>query len=279
MTKPDEALHRFAFAGNAIVDSGDLQIAAVSDAALYGKGIFTTAAIYSGRPFLWEKHWRRLVANAGKLGIDLSDFCEDSVLAALMALIEKNSITAGRARVSFFDESSAGMWKTKSKKTTKLLILTQAPRSNLPSPKLTVSPFRINTASPLAGTKSINYLENLLSLDEARKRGFDEAIRVNENGHAASACLANILWLKNGKLFTPSLRTGCLPGTTREFVLENLSCSEVEEKLDEIRQADEIFLTSAGIGVVQVSEFDGRKLPDRSHKILTLIAAALESAS
>lgn len=276
MTKTDVATHRFAFYGNAIVDLGDVQIAGVSDTALYGKGIFTTIAIYGGRPFLWEKHWRRLVVNAGGLGIDLSDFTEASVLASLTALIERNGVSAGRARISFLDESSAGMWKIPDGKRTNLLILTQATRANPLSPKLTLSPYRINSTSPLAGTKSINYLENLLSLNEARRRGFDEAIRLNENGNAASACIANIFWLKDGKLFTPSLRTGCLAGTIREFVLENLPCSEVEENLDEIRLADEIFLASAGIGIIRASEFDGRKLDAGPHKILTLIAETLE---
>jgi branched-subunit amino acid aminotransferase/4-amino-4-deoxychorismate lyase len=101
----------------------------------------------------------------------------------------------------------------------------------------------------LANIKSCNYLENLLIFDEAKKRGFDEAIRLNEEGKIASATMANIFWVNDEKIFTPSHKTGCLAGTMREFLLENFEIFEVEAELNEVIKADEIFLTSSGIGI------------------------------
>jgi branched-subunit amino acid aminotransferase/4-amino-4-deoxychorismate lyase len=115
--------------------------------------------------------------------------------------------------------------------------------------RLTVSPFLVNSTSPLAGVKSCNYLENLLSLEEAERRGFDEAIRLNEKQEIVSAGAANVFWIKNKKIHTPALETGCLAGTTREFLSENIAVHEVKSRLNEIIEADEVFLTSAGIGV------------------------------
>jgi branched-subunit amino acid aminotransferase/4-amino-4-deoxychorismate lyase len=83
--------------------------------------------------------------------------------------------------------------------------------------------------------------------------------------------MANIFWSRNGKLFTPSLETGCLPGTTREFVIENIDCEEVVVGIEELRSANEIFLTSAGIGVVQIAEFEGRELQRNDHTIMKLL--------
>ena len=94
---------------------------------------------------------------------------------------------------------------------------------------LTVSPYRINSKSPLAGVKSCNYLENILAWEAAKAHGFDEAIRLNEKGEIASACLANVFWKKNGEIFTPPLETGCLKGTTRGYVLENLAAAEKKQ--------------------------------------------------
>ena len=125
--------------------------------------------------------------------------------------------------------------------------------------------------SPLAGVKSCNYLENLLAFDDARKRGFDEALRLNERGEIASACMANIFWLLDGRLYTPSLATGCLRGTTREFIMENLECHETEASLEILNEADAIFLTSAGIGIAEISELDGRELSAVSAEIKNLI--------
>ncbi|HUR99515.1 MAG TPA: aminotransferase class IV, partial [Pyrinomonadaceae bacterium] len=65
--------------------------------------------------------------------------------------------------------------------------------------------------------------------------------------------------------------SGCLAGTTREFVLENFECREVEIGLEELRLADEIFLTSAGLGIIQVAEFERRRLKGEAHPIMSLL--------
>jgi 4-amino-4-deoxychorismate lyase len=137
---------------------------------------------------------------------------------------------------------------------------------------ITLSPHLINSTSPLAGLKSCNYLEHMMAFDETKSRGFDEAVRLNERGEVTSACMANVFWLKDGSMFTPSLTTGCLAGTTREFVLENVPCEEVDGGIDIVRDADAMFLTSAGMGVINVAEFEGRGFDRVEHPILRLIS-------
>jgi len=246
-------------------------ILALSSAALYGKGIFTTIAIYNGLPFLWEKHWRRLSENAMTLKIDLSGFSEGSTESALKELIEKNNVTDGRARITFFDESASAFWPFESDRKACLLITT-ANRKPVPHNfRIKMSFNRVSSFSKLAAIKSCNYLDNIIAYEDARETGFDEAIRLNEGGEVVGACMANVFWASGGQLFTPSVRTGCLPGTTREFILENLECEEVEELYDKIYKADSIFLTSAGLGVVQASDLAGWKPKISDHPILHLI--------
>jgi branched-subunit amino acid aminotransferase/4-amino-4-deoxychorismate lyase len=115
-----------------------------------------------------------------------------------------------------------------------------------------------------------------MSLEAAKARGFHEAIRINERGQVTSACMANVFWLKDEQLFTPAISTGCLPGTTREFVMENLQVNEVEAGIDGLKSADAIFLTSAGLGVVGVDEFDGRAMKRVEHDLLDLVPKHLK---
>jgi len=238
---------------------------------LYGKGVFTTVAFSEFQLFLWEKHWNRLIFSAAKLGIDISSHSERVVNEVVLKAINENPFSAGRVRITFLDESSSSFWGDGIERHTSLSIVTAERRLTPGRLNLTVSPHLVNTTSPLAGIKSCNYLEPLMALGEAKGRGFVEAMRLNERGEIASACMANVFWLKGDELFTPSLRTGCLPGTTREYILENLECKEVEEGIDAVQGADEIFLTSAGLGVVQVNELDGRPLGKQHHGILDLI--------
>ena len=242
-------MHKFASYNCRILPAENINLQSISSAVLYGKGIFTTLAVHNKKPFLWEKHWRRLNENASKIGIDLSDFSEEKVKIALSEIIEYNKLERARVRITFFDESPSKIWSFDAKNKTSLLIQAadlREPKENL---LLTVSPFLINSTSPLAGVKSCNYLENIIALENAKSKGFDEAIRTNERDEIASACMANIFWLKDGKLYTPSLKTGCLAGTTREFFMEKREVLEVEKKLEVLEKADKIFLTSSGIGI------------------------------
>lgn len=244
-----------------------------SNAWLYGKGIFTTIAIRDGEAFLWEKHWRRLIENAAKIGVDLTEHTERSTRDALDDAIATSAFTDGRARITFSDDSPSEIWQSDGEEKTTLSIIVAERRVVPELFKLTISPYPVNSRSPLAGVKSCNYLENTLALDEAKQRGFSEAVRVNERGYVTSACVANIFWQKSGQLFTPSLATGCLAGTTREYILENCDCEEVEVAIDELNSVEAIFLTSAGIGVVAVGQFDNKPLSNTSHPITNLLAA------
>lgn len=261
-------MHKFVSFNHQILSANDAKINAISSASLYGKGVFTTLAIYNSKPFLWEKHWLRLNSNAQKLNIDLLEFTEESIKNSLTEIVKENEVKNGRCRITLFDESSSKIWQTSNKNKTSLLIQTADVREVKQNISITVSPFSINSKSPLIGVKSCNYLENILALNDAKSKGFDEAIRLNEKGEITSACMANVFWEKNEKLFTPSLKTGCLAGTTREYILENREVFEVEEELKTLEKSDAIFLTSSGVGIVQVGKFGKKEFSDELHELL-----------
>jgi branched-subunit amino acid aminotransferase/4-amino-4-deoxychorismate lyase len=257
-------MHRRVILNQRMMDAAKARLPANTSATLHGRGVFTTLAIYHGEPFLWRAHWERLSEHAACAGVDLGGFEEAAVRASLMRLIAANRVGEGRARVTLLARAVRGLWKMENAdgRSTDLLITTGAARSFSDAGlALTVSPYRANTLSPLAGIKSINFLERILAWEEARARDFDEAVRLNERGEIVSATLANIFWVKDGTLHTPALSTGALAGTTRARVIElaiEMSVPLVEGVYDlaHLGDADEIFLTSAVVGVGLVSSFD-----------------------
>jgi branched-subunit amino acid aminotransferase/4-amino-4-deoxychorismate lyase len=262
-------MHKVALLNGEFCEAAESKIDAVSSAAFYGRGVFTTVAIYNGEPFLWEKHLERLRRDAEKIGIAKIDL--GSLENSLIALIQQNVVEDGRARITIFDSSSSRVWKLSEKSEMTVLIVTGDRREMNETLCLTISPFPVNSHSPLAGVKSCNYLENLIGLEEANSRGFDEAVRINERGEIASGCMANLFWMAGGRLFTPAVSTGCLPGTTREFVMENLDCKEVSTDPERLQDADSIFICSAGLGIRQVSSLDTKSFEARDHAILHLL--------
>ena len=257
-------MHRRVILNYRMIDAARARLPANTSAALHGRGVFTTLAIYHGEPFLWRAHWTRLVEHATRAGINLGGFEEEIVRSSLVRLIAANKVVEGRARLTLLARAVRGLWKMESAdgRASDLLITTGAARLfSEQGLALTVSPYRTNTLSPLAGIKSINFLDQILSWEEARARDFDEAVRVNERGEVVSATLANIFWVKDSVLYTPALSTGALAGVTRARLIElasEMSVPLVEGVYDlgHLGDAEEIFLTSAVLGVALVSSFD-----------------------
>ena len=276
-------MHPVIYLNKAMVEATKARVAPVSSAMLYGRGVFTTAGIYVGEPFLWPQHWQRLENHAGSLGIDTAGFNERSVGEALRKLISVNRVGEGRARVILFACGGRDVWKAKSgsARKTDLLIMT-ADQEKIRESGLTlaVSPYRLNTFSRLAGIKSLNYLDHLLSWEEAHAREFDEAVRLNERGEIVSATMANIFWVKDGKVYTPTLSTGALAGVTRAAVIDLagkhfIPLLEGVYELADLTEADEIFLTSASLGVAIVTTFDFRQYSVALESIATRLREGL----
>jgi branched-chain amino acid aminotransferase len=263
-------MHRSSSINGKLSPSCEIVIPASASGLLYGKGVFTTIAVIGGGPFHWSKHWKRLTENASVISLDISDISETQVLESLRETIAANSVVNGRARTTFFDTSSGPVWPGENKGRTAWFMITGEQQNDRQQLRVTVSGRTLNSRSPLAGIKSCNYLENILAMDEARSRGYDEAIRLNERGEVVSGIMSNVFWLTDGTLFTPALDSGCLAGTTREFVLDELECTEAIAAPGDLQNADAVFMTSAGIGIRSVDELDGRVFGRVSHPILGL---------
>jgi branched-subunit amino acid aminotransferase/4-amino-4-deoxychorismate lyase len=276
-------VHARIILNNRLVEASKARLRAVTSATLYGRGVFTTLAVYGGRPFLWDEHWERLSNHAARAGVGFG-FRMEEAKSALARLLESNGVERGRARITVLARDAGGPWRTadegkaadegeatrkggatrEGEATRESDILMMTGDASVPREEtlaLTVSPYRLNTLSPLSGVKSVNYLERILSWEEARGRDFDEALVLNERGEVVSATLANIFWVKHGTLHTPALQTGALAGTTRARVIEmaaGMAVPIVEGAGDlrDLGDADEIFLTSAGLGLTLVTTFD-----------------------
>jgi len=276
-------VHPVIYLNRVMLEATKARVAPVSSAMLYGRGVFTIVAIYNGKPFLWPDHWKRLKDHAQRLHVDCTGANESNIGEALRKLVAVNQVKNGRARVILLARSGRDVWKTRKAgvRKTDLLIMTGEPQKISPSGmSLAVSPYRFNTFSPLVGIRSLNYLEQVLSWEEAQARDFDEAIMLNERGEIVSATMANIFWVKDGTLHTPTLSTGAIAGITRSAVIalankQFIPLIEGVYELGDLTEADEIFLTSASLGIALVTTFDFRQYSVATANICLRLADAL----
>jgi branched-subunit amino acid aminotransferase/4-amino-4-deoxychorismate lyase len=124
---------------------------------------------------------------------------------------------------------------------------------------------RRNEASPLSRVKSLNYLDNLLAREEARRKGADEAILLNTRGFVAEGSASNVFLVGGEGLSTPSIESGALPGITRATVIElareaGITCAECHVEATTLASAAEAFLTNSILGVMPLTRLDGRPI-------------------
>ncbi|PIE22391.1 MAG: branched-chain-amino acid aminotransferase [Planctomycetota bacterium] len=117
------------------------------------------------------------------------------------------------------------------------------------------------------GVKSGNYLNNIMGLAEARRHGAETALFLNPQGDLTEAPTSNVWIVKGKEILTPPLRSGLLSGITRKVLLElgkdhGLAMEErVLVELD-VREADEIFLSSTNMDIAPITMLNGVPVGD-----------------
>jgi len=125
--------------------------------------------------------------------------------------------------------------------------------------RLIVSEARRNPKSHIVSHKTGNYLENRIALKKAGKLGFDDALFLNVDRLIAETTSSNIFIVRDQTLITPNEESGILPGIVRSWVIENARRKGIVVlvmpcDVEELRDADEVFVTNSVIGIRSVSE-------------------------
>jgi branched-chain amino acid aminotransferase len=232
-----------------------------------GWGLFTTMRIFQGEPFAYERHWRRLEKDAGRIRLPFA-FDPAQVRRQLGELLAANQVVEGTARI-YIINNRVGFWQSaESMPAVDLIMCTAGLPAHADQARLTVAEHGRHAASPLAGVKTTAWLVNVWHLAEAQKAGWTEVILLNERGEVAECTSANIFCVNHdkpeGTIFTPPLSSGCLEGVTRSVLLElapRAGVEIVERTLtpEDLYSAEEVFITSTNRTLLGVSEIAGHK--------------------
>ncbi|SDD90339.1 aminotransferase class IV [Nocardioides lianchengensis] len=211
-----------------------------------GDGVFEAVKVVGGRPFALDLHLQRLARGAAAVGLPLD---ANAVRRQVAAALAAEHLERGRLRIT-----CTGAGET--------AVTAAAMGEQAATTTVVTAPWPRNQRSPLAGLKATAYADNVLALAHARERGAGEAVLADLAGHLCEGTTANVFYVVDGELRTPTLATGCLPGVTRALVLEWYGARELDEPLDHVRErASEVFLAGTVRDVQGVSRWDDRELP------------------
>src|SRR4030042_933633 len=203
---------RWVFVNGELVEGPAARVPALDRGLLYGYGLFETMRSYGGHVFRLEQHYRRVGGGAALLALEVP-ISFPALGEAVAAVLERNRLADTSLRLTL----TAGPSEATEPSRAQVVLFagepTEYPEALYERGMAAVtSRIRRNETSPLSSVKSLNYLDNLLAREEARRQGADEAVLLNSQGFVAEGSASNVFLVRNGVLLTPSVQSGALPG-------------------------------------------------------------------
>lgn len=235
-----------------LLATGELRISPLSDGFMFGHGLFETIKVLHGQPVFFEDHHARLTRSAGELGLGVVPLSSE-LCARCAQVIAANHLAEGSLKVILYQDDE----------TTGELVLS---REGPYPAELYARGFRLRTLSgqkrsgPQFAHKTLHYLHNTIAKREAVAAGYNEALFVDESAKLLEGATSSIFVVTDGRVLTPPLDGRILPGVIRGRVLQLLGdrVQKTPVSLEQLREAGEVFVTNALLGVMPVARVDGQ---------------------
>jgi branched-chain amino acid aminotransferase len=271
-------MHRFVLHNGDIVDAHQKTLSAGQVGLLTGWGVFSTIRVAEGVLFAFERHWQRMHQDALRLHVPFPTDA-DQLKSHLLRLVEANRARNATLRVDVV-RNHGGLFEGPDQTSDfDVIAFTSDINPWGESARLAIKANGRHAANEFAGAKILSWAQNLTWYEEAHQRGFDEVVLLNERGEVSECTSANIFAATGREVATPPLTSGCLPGVSRELLLDEIrvaGLSVVEKTLlpQDLERADQVFITSTTRDLMPVSHIEGLTVSSRGLEVVDQLAKA-----
>lgn len=206
----------------------------------FGRGLFETILV-NDKPVFLKEHLQRLNKGLLKIGVKIQisqEYFLENIeklncknCGIKLAVSEKNIVFTKR-EISYKEEDYIKGFKVK------------------------VSKIKRNPHAHITYLKSLNYIDNALEREESLKEGYNEVLFLNNYGYLSEGSISNIFWIKEDKIYTPSIESGLLPGVVRSWVIDNYDVLEGEFILNNLLNSHGAFLTNSLMGIMKIDRIE-----------------------
>lgn len=247
-----------------IMLASEALIPATDEGFIRGDGAFEVLRISDGRPLAMDEHLARLERTGRNLRLPID--LEVVRAEAHRLLAEAAADTAGAG-----DHALLRIMVTRGGRR---VMLTE-PQREMPE-RLRLLSTRYAPTRVLDGTKTLSYAANMLATRLAEEAGYDDALLVSPHGIVLEAPTRSVFWVVDGELCTTPLDSHILASITRAMVIEAVPVTEREISLEDLYDADEVFLASTTRDVHPVAALDEHTYPPHAPVTEATAAAVAE---
>ena len=237
------------------ISSNEAKISVDDYGLMRGYAIFETIKFVNRKALNLNHHMDRLFGSISFIRINLDEIKRAKIISDINKIIKINELDEGLVKIII----TKGSLENKNDKDlnpniyitiNKLYPIPRGPVKVVFYNELKYPILRFNPA-----IKSINYLGNMMAIEDANKEDAFEVVFYNNDKTITECAMRNIFFIKNNELITPSLNLGILPGTTRKIISElsnkvNLKYSERKILINDVNTMDEAFICSSVVGVL-----------------------------
>jgi len=270
----------------------DATVSVFDHGFLYGEGVYETLRTYNSRPFLYDRHLRRMRRSAGMIALPVP-FSNEELAASIHDTMTAANLGASEAYIRVLVTRGVGDLTYDPRATpTPTVVVIVKPQVDPPPDAYAdgvrvaiVEIIRNHPASVNPMIKSNNLMNSALAMQEALRRGAFEGVMRNYRGELTECTTSNLFIVKNGTALTPPLDAGLLPGITREFLFEiaqdvGIPMREQTLRDEDFYFADEAFLTGTTRGVLPITTVDDRTIgAGKPGPVTTALLAAFRQAA
>ncbi|MFA5424687.1 MAG: aminotransferase class IV [Phycisphaerae bacterium] len=255
------------FLSDAIVSADKAKVSVRDAGFLYGMGLFETMRACNGTVFALDEHIERLFKSAEKLFI-VHNFSKKFIADAIDKTLEANKLKDARIRLTL---TGGEVTEQEQMRPTLLVAATEFE----PYPEqyykkgvmVVLCPYKQNAQDPTCGNKTTSYMSRMLGLNFAHHKRAAEALWFTTDNRLAEGCVSNVFIVKDSALFTPAVNTPVLAGVARKTVMElakqsTIRCYEKDININELLDADEVFLTNVIMQVLPVVKIEKHDIKD-----------------
>jgi branched-chain amino acid aminotransferase len=256
-----------------LVNWDEAQVHVLAHCLHYGSGVFEGMRCYATAEgpavFRLDAHLERLYKSAELYELAIP-YAQEQLAEATLDVIRSNHLEAAYIRpIAFFDAATLSVWTKECPVTVAIAAfptgtyLADADKGV----RVTVSSIRKfdNGAIPAWGKACGQYVNSVRAVQEAQRRGFDEALLLNSRGEVSEGSGENLFLVRNGEIVTNDRDASILMGVTRASVLELANDLGIPTRVapisvEDVYHADELFFSGTAVEVTAIREVDGHTI-------------------
>ncbi len=254
--------------GENLVARDEVRLSPWDRGFLFADAVYEVVPVYGGRPFLLEAHLARLGRSLAAVGLS-PPISEERVRTLLGDLLRANAATDALLYLQITrgvaDRRDHRLPDPPPRPTVFAAVSAHPPPERERARRGLVATLVADERWSRCDIKSTALLANVLALDEARRRGADEALFVRD-GRLTEGSSSNLFLVRKGRVYTPADGPHVLAGVTRDFLVACLEEAGVAVErrtlpVGWIAESEELWITSSGRGPMRVADLDGRPFP------------------